>query len=89
MLNEKDQRVKKLPGDAFVAEQATQVGCERLGRTGNSALEEKAMLAARAYIRYNYTKCENRLPNFEIPLRPGAYLCREIKSEAMRQLTSS
>ncbi len=51
MLNEKDQRVKKLPGDTFVAEHATQVGCERSGPTGNSPVEEKAMLAARAYIR--------------------------------------
>ena len=44
--------------------------------------QEKAMLAARAYIRHNYTKYEDQLLDFEFPLEPGDYLYREIKSEA-------
>lgn len=65
-----------------VAEHATQVGSERVGRTRKLPLEEKAMLAVRAYIRHNYTKYEDRLLDFEFPLEPGDYLYREIKSEA-------
>jgi len=65
-----------------VAEHATQVGSERVGRTSKLPLEEKAMLAARAYIRHNYTKYEDQLLDFEFPLEPGDYLYREIKSEA-------
>jgi len=65
-----------------VAEHATQVGSERVGRTKKLPLEEKAMLAARAYIRHNYTKYEDRLLNFEFPLEPSDDLYREIKSEA-------
>ena len=60
---------------------ATQVGSERVGRTRKLPLEEKAMLAARAYIRHNYTNYENQLLNFEFLLEPGDYLYREIKSE--------
>lgn len=65
-----------------VAEHATQVGSERVGRTSKLSLEEKATLAARAYIRHNYTKYEDRLLDFEFPLERGDYLYREIKSEA-------
>ncbi|MBT9162163.1 MAG: hypothetical protein DDT27_00707 [Dehalococcoidia bacterium] len=66
-----------------VAEHATQVGSDRVGRTRKLPLEEKAMLAARAYIRNNYTKYEDRLLNSEFPLESGDYLCyRGIKSEA-------
>ncbi|MFW0859078.1 MAG: DUF2293 domain-containing protein [Dehalococcoidia bacterium] len=66
-----------------VAEHATQVGSDRVGRTRKLPLEEKAMLAARAYIRHNYTKYEDRLLNSEFPLESGDYLCyRGIKSEA-------
>jgi len=65
-----------------VAEHATQVGSERVGRTRKLPLEEKAMLATRAYIRHSYTKYEDRLFDFEFPLESGDYLYREIKSEA-------
>lgn len=65
-----------------VAEHATQVSSERVGRTKKLPLEEKAMLAARAYIRHDYTKYEDRLLGFEFPLELGDYLYREIKSEA-------
>ena len=65
-----------------VAEHATQVGSERVGRTSKLSLEEKVMLAARAYIRHNYTKYEDRLLDSEFPLERGDYLYREIKFEA-------
>lgn len=65
-----------------VAEYATQVGNERVGRTRKLPLQEKAMLAVRAYIRHNYTKYEDQLLDFGFPLEPGDYLYREIKSEA-------
>ena len=66
----------------YVAEHTTQVGSERVGRTSKLSLKEKAMLAARAYIRHNYTKYEDRLLDFEFPLERDDYLYREIKSEA-------
>lgn len=65
-----------------VAQHATQVGSERVGRTSKLSLEEKAILAARAYIRHHYTKYEDQLLNFEVLLQPGDYLYREIRSEA-------
>jgi hypothetical protein len=65
-----------------VAEYATQVRSERVGRTRKLPLQEKAMLAVRAYIRHTYTKYEDRLLDFGFPLEPGDYLYREIKSEA-------
>ena len=65
-----------------VAQRATEVGSERVGRTRKLPLEEKAILAARAYIRHNYTKYEDRLLDFEFPLEPDDYLYREVKSEA-------
>jgi hypothetical protein len=75
---------KKLARDIAraIAEHATRVGSGRVGRTGKLSLEEKAMLAARAYIRHNYTKYEDRLLNFGVPLEPDDYLYREIKAEA-------
>lgn len=65
-----------------VAEYAARVGSERVGRTRKLSLEEKAVLAARAHIRRNYTGYENRLLSFEFPLEPGDYLYQEIRSEA-------
>ena len=65
-----------------VAEHATRVGSERVGRTSRLSLEEKAMLATRAYIRHNYTKYEDKLLDSEFPPERGDYLYREIKSEA-------
>lgn len=65
-----------------VTELAMEVGSERVGRTSKLTLEEKAMLAARAHIRHNYTVYEDQLLGFDFPLEPDDYLYREIKSEA-------
>ena len=65
-----------------VAEHATQVGSERVGRTRKLSLEEKAMLAARAYIRHNYTAYEDQLLEFGFDLEAGDFLYREVRSEA-------
>ena len=43
------------------AQQATEVGSGRVGRTAKLSLEEKAELAARAYIRHQYTRYEERI----------------------------
>ena len=43
------------------ARQATEVSSGRVGRTAKLELAEKAELAARAYIRHQYTKYEDRL----------------------------
>lgn len=64
------------------AEYATRVGSERVGRTRKLSFEEKVILAARAYIRHNYTKYEDRLLGLEYPLERGDYTYREIKSDA-------
>jgi len=69
-----------------VAEHATQVGSERVGRTSKLPLEEKAMLAVRAYIRHNYTPYEDQLLEFGFNLEPGDFLYREVKSEAQEEV---
>jgi hypothetical protein len=53
-----------------------------VGRTRKLPIQEKAILAVRAYIRHKYTKYEDQLLDFGFPLEPGDYLYREIKSEA-------
>ncbi len=58
------------------------VGSERVGRTRKLNLEEKAALAARAYIRHKHTQYEDKLVNPELILDPESYLYHEIKSEA-------
>jgi len=63
-----------------VAERATEVGSERVGRTRKLSLEEKARLAARAHIRHNCTKYEDRLFDSEFQSELGHYLSRKIKS---------
>ena len=78
------RRHEKLARDiakAF-AERATEVGSERVGRTRKLVLEEKAMLAARAHIRHNYTRYEDQLIGFEFPLESSDFLYREVKSQA-------
>lgn len=65
-----------------VAVHATEVGSERVGRTRKLSLEEKAMLAARAYIRHNFTPYEDQLLEFGFDLEPGDFLYREVKSES-------
>ena len=78
------RRYRKLARDIAkaVAERATEVGSERVGRTSKLTLEEKAMLAARAHIRHNYTKYDDKLVNPEPILDPHSYSYHEIKSEA-------
>ena len=78
------RRYQKLAHDIAkaVAEHATEVGSERVGRTRKLTLEEKAVLAARAHIRHNYTKYEDQLLGFDFPLEPDDYLYREVKNEA-------
>jgi hypothetical protein len=65
-----------------VAEHATQVRSERVGRTRKLPLEEKAMLAARAYIRHKYTEYEDELLGLGFPLKTSDYLYQDIKSDA-------
>ena len=65
-----------------VAERATEVGSERVGRTRKLSLEEKAMLAARAHIRHHYTPYDDQLLEFGFDLKPGDFLYREVKSDA-------
>ncbi len=78
------RRYQKLARDIAkaVAERTSEVSSERVGRTSKLILEEKAMLAARAHIRHNYTKYEDQLLGFDFSLEPGDYLYREVKSEA-------
>ncbi|MDE1822524.1 MAG: DUF2293 domain-containing protein [Euryarchaeota archaeon] len=71
--------------------QATPVGSGRVGRTKKLALEERAELAARAYIRHKHTDYEERLnqrsvnPWDEVGEDDHGY--REVKSEANRKVT--
>jgi hypothetical protein len=66
-----------------VAEHATVVGSGRVGRTRTIALEERARLAARAYIRHRYTDYEERLGDldaFLAAIDDADY--REVKHDA-------
>lgn len=65
-----------------VAERATEVGSERVGRISKQPLEEKAMLPARAHIRHNYTRYEDQLLGFDFSLEPVDDLYRDVKSGA-------
>jgi len=68
------------------AEQATVVGSERVGRTKKLTLEEKAVLAARAYIRHHFTGYEDRLINSELIIDKDNFLYQEIKNEAQDEV---
>jgi hypothetical protein len=68
------------------AERATVVGSERVGRTKKLTLEDKAALAARAYIRHNHTKYDHKLASPELILDPCSYLYHEIRSEAEEEV---
>jgi len=62
---------------------AAAVGSGRVGRTRKLAVEERAALAARAYIRHRYTSYEDALD--ALAFEQGwddQYLCRGIKAEA-------
>ena len=65
-----------------VAEHATQVSSGRVGRARKLTLEDKAVLAGRAYIRHNYTPYEDQLLEFGFDLKPGDFLYQEVKGEA-------
>jgi len=66
------------------ADHATQVGSGRVGRTKKLLIEQRAELAARAYIRHKYTDYESNITDKEIEfigeLPDDEY--REIKAEA-------
>lgn len=66
-----------------VAEHAAVVGSGRVGRTRTLTLEERARLAARAYIRHRYTDYEDRLGDLDVFLAAiddADY--REVKHDA-------
>ena len=64
---------------AGVAEHAAVVGSGRVGRTRLLSLQERAALAARAYIRHRYTDYEEQLDRFGLL---DDDLHREIKAAA-------
>ena len=67
------------------AEHATVVGSGRVGRTNKLTLEEKARLAARAYIRHRYTNYEEEMIKAEIDAfndRLDREIYGEIKGQA-------
>ena len=68
------------------AQRATVVGSGRVGRTQTLSLEEKAELAARAYIRHRHTKFEDRLIGHEAFLEPEDFAYREAKAEAHEEV---
>lgn len=63
------------------------MGSGRVGRTSKLSLEEKAELAARAYIRHNHTRYEDRLMNAG-PLEPDLDdpLYRELRARAHEEV---
>lgn len=68
-----------------VAAHATAVSSGRVGRTAKLSLEDKAELAARAYIRHRYTKYEDRLAReglFDV----GREVHRDIRSDAQEEV---
>ena len=78
----KPSKVLIIGSGPIIIGQAAEVGSGRVGRTRKLPLKEKARLTVRAYIRHNYTDYEAQLTEVEIPLEPGDFLYREIKSEA-------
>jgi hypothetical protein len=76
------------------ADRAVEVGSGRVGRTGTLSLQDRAALAARAYIRHRYTDYEDQLLALEIidlddemdvdSLEVGEY--RAIKQTAQRDV---
>ncbi|MDP2950433.1 MAG: DUF2293 domain-containing protein [Chloroflexota bacterium] len=67
------------------AQQATAVGSGRVGRTSKLTLEAKAELAARAYIRHNYTRYEERMAReglFEV----DSFVHHTIKEQAQEEV---
>jgi hypothetical protein len=71
------------------AERATLVGSGRVGRTNKLTFEEKARLAARAYIRHKYTNYEEEMIKAEIDAfsdRLDREIYGEIKGQAEREV---
>lgn len=67
--------------------QATPVGSGRVGRTRTLSLEERAELAARAYIRHKHTDYEGRLEKAHVnPFDEEDYQYREIKGDAHKDV---
>lgn len=69
------------------AQRSTEVSSGRVGRTAKLSLEEKAALAARAYIRHHHTKYEERLLEAGI-FEPHAddYVYREVRQQAQEEV---
>lgn len=61
---------------------AAVVGSGRVGRTRTIALEERAALAARAYIRHRLTSYEDHLA--EPTVWDDTFLYREVRAAAQR-----
>ncbi len=67
------------------ARQAAEVGSGRVGRTRTLSVEERAVLAARAWIRHRYTDYETRLDTtYGDDLLLDELTYREVKSAANR-----
>ena len=70
------------------AERAAEVGSGRVGRTKTLTVDERAALAARAFIRHRYTSYDDEL--FEGELEGEGYLgdfaYRQIRAEAHEQV---
>ena len=60
---------------------AAEVGSGRVGRTRTLEINERAALAARAFIRHRYTAYEDRLGQ---EVWNDEYLYREVKADAHR-----
>lgn len=67
------------------AERATEVGSGRVGRTAKLALEEKAELAARAYVRHRHTGFEERLIDASL-FDVADYVYREARAESREEV---
>ncbi len=68
---------------AGAAERAAVVGSRRVGRTKTLTLEERAALAARAFIRHRYTQYENHLVEIDtVGSEVDSFEYRDIKQEA-------
>lgn len=67
------------------SQQATVVGSGRVGRTAKLSLEQKAELAARAYIRHHYTKYEDRLLESGL-VELDSFAHRDIREQAHEEV---
>jgi hypothetical protein len=71
-----------LANEIATAEHAAIVGSGRVGRTGVLPIEERAALAARAYIRHVYTDYERQLDYLPPEHWDANFLYLDIKHQA-------